>query len=124
MPTLVTALVDTQTNEFLDSGRAEDARYVRKTVSRNPDPAREKWDAVLEFRLKTAAELTADAAARLAQAQLGAQLDVDAFPVATKAIVLALIDQLNVIRAGLPTPLGAITPAQAIAAIRTKAGLL
>jgi hypothetical protein len=56
--------------------------------------------------------------------QLRAQFDVDSWPVVTKALVLALIDQLNTIRAALPTPLPAITPAQAIAAIRTKAGTL
>lgn len=53
-----------------------------------------------------------------------AQNEIDAWPIAQKALVLALIDQLNVIRAALPTPLAAITPAQALAAIRTKAGTL
>jgi len=52
------------------------------------------------------------------------QQDVDAIPVREKAIVLVLLDQLNIIRAALPTPLAPITPAQAIAAIRTKAGNL
>jgi len=56
--------------------------------------------------------------------QLAAQRAVDAFPIEYRALVLALIDQLNVIRANLPTPLGAITPAQAIAAIRAKAATL
>jgi hypothetical protein len=46
------------------------------------------------------------------------------WPIALRALVLTLIDQLNVIRAALPTPLPAITPAQALAAIRTKAGTL
>jgi hypothetical protein len=65
-----------------------------------------------------------DAAAQAVQDQRDAQTQMDAIPIVTKAIVLALIDQLNVIRAALPVPLGAITPAQAIAAIRTKAGQL
>lgn len=65
-----------------------------------------------------------DAAAQAAQDDLDAQLAIDAVPLVLKAIVLALIDQLNVIRAALPSPLGAITPAQAIAAIRAKAGTL
>lgn len=56
--------------------------------------------------------------------QLTAQAFVDTIPIATQAIVLALIDQLNLIRAALPVPLGAITPAQAITAIRAKAGTL
>ena len=57
-------------------------------------------------------------------AELTAQALVDTLPIIQQAIVLALIDQLNVIRGALPVPLGAITPAQAIAAIRAKAGAL
>jgi hypothetical protein len=53
--------------------------------------------------------------------QLTAQAVIDGMPIETKAIILALIDQLNVIRAALPSPLGAITPAAAIAAVRAKA---
>lgn len=56
--------------------------------------------------------------------QLSAQSDIDDWPIDLQALVLALIDQLNVIRAALPTPLSAITPAQALAAIRAKAGTL
>ena len=56
--------------------------------------------------------------------QVVAQLNVDNFPIEYRALVLALIDALNVIRAALPIPLAAITPAQAIASIRTKAGTL
>jgi hypothetical protein len=59
-----------------------------------------------------------------ASPQLTAQNEIDRWPISVKALVLALIDQLNVIRAALPTPLPAITPAQALAAIRTKAGTL
>lgn len=56
--------------------------------------------------------------------QLIAQHDIDGWPIELRAFALALIDQLNVIRAALPVPLPAITPAQAIAAIRNKAGTL
>lgn len=56
--------------------------------------------------------------------ELMAQSIIDAMPIETKALLLALIDQLNTIRANLPTPLVAITPAQAIAAVRAKAGTL
>lgn len=52
------------------------------------------------------------------------QKQVDAIPPILKAIVLALIDQLNVIRAALPIPLPPITPLQALNAIRAKAGTL
>jgi hypothetical protein len=68
--------------------------------------------------------LAIDAAAQTLASQQDAQIQVDAIPLVTKAIVLALIDALNVVRAGLPTPLPPITPAQALAAIRQKAGQL
>lgn len=74
------------------------------------------------------ATVVIDAAAQTATDQESARLQVDSVPLLEKAIVLALIDQLNVLRtalrglgvAGLPD----ITPAQAIAAIRAKAGTL
>jgi hypothetical protein len=56
--------------------------------------------------------------------QLVAQRNVDNWPIEYRALVLALIDQLNIIRAALPSPLGAITPTQAIAAVRAKAATL
>jgi hypothetical protein len=62
--------------------------------------------------------------------QLIAQTYLDAIPLELKAIVLTLIDQLNLVRATIPggapgaPPLAALTPAQALAAIRTKAGTL
>lgn len=56
--------------------------------------------------------------------QLAAQRSVDAFPLEYKALVLALVDALNVVRAALPVPLPPITPAQAMTAIRNKAGTL
>lgn len=55
---------------------------------------------------------------------LAQQRDVDGMPIAWKALALALLDQINIIRAALPAPLPAITPAQALAAIRAKAGTL
>jgi len=64
------------------------------------------------------------AAAPVNTLELDRQAEIDNLSITTKAIVLALIDQLNVIRAALPSPLGAITPAQAIAAVRAKAGTL
>jgi hypothetical protein len=70
-----------------------------------------------------AAQTAIDAAAN-ATPQLDAQHDVDNWDIEMKALVLALIDALNVIRANLPVPLPPITPAQAIAAIRAKAALL
>lgn len=65
-----------------------------------------------------------DPVAQAAADRLDAQALIDTMSIFNKARDLALIDQLNVIRAGLPTPLGPITPAQALAAIRAKAGTL
>lgn len=56
--------------------------------------------------------------------QLTAQAIIDGWDIATKALVLALIDQLNVIRGKLSPPLGNITPAAALQAVRDKAGTL
>ena len=124
----ITAIVDTQTGAFIESGHVPDARYVVTPLSRNPDAAREVWDPVTEFRDKTPAELAADVVARIAAVRGDAQRQVDAFPNALQAVVLALIDQLNVIRGDLRglgvTGRPDITPAQALAAIRAKAGTL
>lgn len=55
---------------------------------------------------------------------LSAQAQIDNMPVFEKAILLALLDQINTIRGALVPPLSAITPAQALSAVRTKAGQL
>jgi len=122
-----TAIVDTTTNEFEPNGHAQDARWVAVTLTRNPDPATERFNGNLGapgILAKSAPELTATVAASTAAKQAAAQKVVDAWPIEVRALCLALIDQLNVIRAALPTPLSAITPAQAIAAVRAKAGTL
>jgi hypothetical protein len=99
-----------------------------------PDPAiRSTWVAQFTAAATPAQKATAatilntvavDVAAQGVQDQLDAQAFIDALPIWAKAEALAIIDQLNVIRAALPTPLGAITPTQALAAIRAKAGTL
>jgi hypothetical protein len=71
----------------------------------------------------TAAQTALDAAPQ-ASPELSAQTEIDNWSLSQKAFALALIDQLNLIRAALPVPLAAITPTQAIAAIRAKAGTL
>lgn len=87
------------------------------------------WNTATLGALPTPAELAAITpgqmtAADTAQVRARAQIDVDQFSIATRAIVLALIDQLNVIRAALSPAKPAITPAQALQAIRDKAGTL
>lgn len=54
--------------------------------------------------------------------ELRAQFDVDDMPIWLKALLLALLDQINLLRA--KHALAAITPAQAIRAVRDKAGIL
>ena len=56
--------------------------------------------------------------------RLFAQHSIDTWPIEWRALVLALLDQINVVRSKLPVPLAAITPAQALQAIRNKAGTL
>jgi hypothetical protein len=56
--------------------------------------------------------------------ELTAQSQIDQMSDFNQAIVLLILDQLNLIRSKLPVPLIAITPAQAIAAIRAKAATL
>lgn len=65
-----------------------------------------------------------DAPAQALADEQDAQAFVDTLPIWAKALGLAIIDQLNIIRAALASPLPPITPAQAIAAIRAKAGVL
>lgn len=65
------------------------------------------------------AAVTACAAA---SAQTDAQDAIDAMSIFEKAIILTIIDQLNILRAF--HSLGAITPAQAVTAVRAKAGTL
>lgn len=57
-----------------------------------------------------------------ASPRLAAQTEIDNWPISVKALALALLDQINVLRTA--SGLVAITPAQALAAIRTKAGTL
>lgn len=54
--------------------------------------------------------------------QTTAQRNVDGWPIETRALVLALLDQINVLRtkAGMAT----VTPAQALQVVRDKAGTL
>jgi hypothetical protein len=56
--------------------------------------------------------------------QLSAQQAVDRFPIEYRALVLALVDAINTLRTHPAIGLPAITPAQAINAIRAKAGTL
>lgn len=54
--------------------------------------------------------------------QLQAQNEIDHWPITIKALALMLVDQINVLRQAQSLP--PVTPAQALAAIRTKAGQL
>lgn len=82
-----------------------------------------KTPAALTLSQMLAAQTAIDTAPAASPA-LTAQAEIDRLSIREKAILLALIDQLNVIRSKLPVPLVAITPTQAIAAARAKAGTL
>jgi len=56
--------------------------------------------------------------------QRAAQNEIDNWPISLKALVLALVDEINQLRAALPNPLPPVTPNQALNAIRNKAGNL
>lgn len=53
-----------------------------------------------------------------------AQALIDGYPIELRALVLALIDAINVLRTHSAIGLPAVTPAQAITAIRNKAATL
>jgi hypothetical protein len=57
-------------------------------------------------------------------AQLTAQEEIDTLPIREQAIILTLLDELNRLRTQPTTTFVAITPAMAIAAVRTKTGQL
>jgi hypothetical protein len=70
------------------------------------------------------ATLVVDDAAQRAVDRRVAQLGVDNLSLFEKAILLTLVDQINLVRAALPIPLPALTPAQVLTAIKTKASTL
>lgn len=63
-------------------------------------------------------------AAPISTPQTDGQNTLDNWPPEMRGFVVALVKQLNVIRAALPTPLGALTAAQVQAAVRTETGNL
>lgn len=64
---VITTIVDTQTNEFVPGGHAEDARYIKIEVARNPDESLEKYSGnpADPFLAKTALEIADAADAKL-----------------------------------------------------------
>lgn len=74
----ITAIVDTQTGEFLERGHAPDARYVAVTLPRNPDPLRETYsgDKAAPFAPKSATDIAA-AIDAIKDAEAGAAFDTN-----------------------------------------------
>ena len=70
-----------------------------------------------------AAQTIVDTTAALTPQQI-AQRVVDAWPIEYRALVLALIDELNILRQHAAIGLAPRTPTQAITAIRNKAATL
>lgn len=56
--------------------------------------------------------------------QLTAQAEIDNWPIAQKALVVAITKQFNAVRSKLSPPLPDLTKEQVLAAIRTEAGNL
>lgn len=71
----------------------------------------------------TAAQSAVDTVAARTD-ELTAQTEVDKLGIRERAILLTLLDQINLLRTQPTTVMSSVTPAQAIAAIRTKAGTL
>lgn len=63
-------------------------------------------------------------AAPAASAHLTATSTIDRWPLELKAAFLLVMEQMNVVRAALPTPLPPFTVAQFLAAIKAKASTL
>ena len=61
MAEILTAVVDTATNEFQSLGHDLDGTHIRVDVPRNPDPLREKYsgDPLNPIAAKSGAEITA-----------------------------------------------------------------
>lgn len=70
-----------------------------------------------------AAQNIVDTTAALTPQQI-AQREIDAWPIMYRALVLALLDEINILRTHAAIGLAARTPAQAITAIRNKAATL
>jgi hypothetical protein len=71
----------------------------------------------------TAAQNVIDTAPAMTP-QSVAQAEIDAWPIMFRSLVLALVDEINILRSHPAIGLTARTPAQAIAAIRNKAATL
>lgn len=56
--------------------------------------------------------------------ELLAQAEIDRLGIRERAVALTLLDQINLLRTQPTTVMTTVTPTQAIAAIRTKAGTL
>jgi hypothetical protein len=108
MADIITAIVETTTNEFSVSGADLDATHIRVTVPRNPDPLREKWDGT-QIVAKTAPEVTAT---------LDAAKDAEGAQAFDTAKALKAVAISNLARALGKNP-GALTPAE-ISAERTR----
>lgn len=70
------------------------------------------------------ASVGTDTMALHAQDQKDVKAYLDAMSLVERAIDLTILDQVNFIRSKLPTPLGAITPAQWVAAVKAKVDAL
>lgn len=70
------------------------------------------------------ASVAVDAAAQHTQDQTDVKAFVDALPLVQQAVYLTILDQVNLLRSKLPTPLVAVTVAQWINAIKARVDTL
>jgi hypothetical protein len=102
--------------------RAQDVTAGVKHVAGTPDYTVKKDTPWLAAHINFV-QAQIDAAPETS-ARLVARGNIENWPIEIRALLLALIDQINTLRAGLPSPLPPITPAQALTAVLNKAQTL
>ncbi len=130
--TLLLRRIEALTAAFAISGIPIDGLAVTNSATTPPTVRVDYASAATTQQKATGASIVsgfdwsqaADDATRQQNSRVSAQSTLaavdDATAVVLRGIVLVVVDQLNVIRAALPTPLPPITPAQAKAAIIAK----
>jgi hypothetical protein len=112
---LRTAGIPFESVSFVQDGNR--ATWTIQFLSAATDPQKAEAQTILDT-------VVTDATALHAQDRKDVQAYVSNMPMVEKAINLTILDQVNFIRARLPTPLGAITPAQWIQAVKDKVDTL
>jgi len=113
-------MTDRSIQQFLSARGKTGVAQLDYVVARdgNTGPASfAAWDALKLGPAPTAVDITAIQ-------RLDAQFMISHWPIEVRALLLTLLDQINVLRQALPVPLPTITPAQALTAVAAKGDLL